>query len=207
MTRKHGLHARLIAWFISRESPKYARSVQSYKDRLFEGLEGTLLEVGAGAGANLPHLPPAVRLVALEPNPFMHPFLLARAREEERSLALIQGTAEALPFPDESLEAVLSTLVLCSVGRPDRVLAEVLRVLKPGGRFLFLEHVGASEGTGLLRLQRWLRPAWRRLGDGCVLDQDTEAHLVAAGFRALDVDRFSVPFPLVSPHIAGIARK
>jgi ubiquinone/menaquinone biosynthesis C-methylase UbiE len=137
----------------------------------------------------------------------MHPFLLARAKEEERSLALVQGTAEALPFPDESLDAVLSTLVLCSVKDPDGVLGEVMRVLKPGGRFLFLEHVRASEGTPLLRVQKWLRPAWRRLGDGCTLDRDTEAHLGEAGFRTLEVDRFSVPFPLVSPHIAGIAWK
>jgi len=207
LARRYGLHARFIAWFMSNESHRYAGSVGERKERLFEGLEGTLLELGAGAGANIPHLPPAVRLVALEPNPFMHPYLLNRALEEERPLALVQGTAEALPFPDESLDAVLSTLVLCSVGELDRVLGEVVRVLKPEGRFLFLEHVGAPEGSRLLRIQRWLRPAWRKLGDGCVLDRDTEAHLARAGFRNLEVDRFSVPFPLVSPHIVGIAHK
>jgi len=192
---------------MSNESSKYAASVGSRKERLFNGLEGTLLELGAGAGANIPHLPPEVRFVALEPNPFMHPYLLTRAQEKERSLALVQGTAEALPFADGSLDAVLSTLVLCSVRELDRVLGEVLRVLKPDGRFLFLEHVGAPQGSRLHRIQRWLRPAWRRLGDGCVLDRDTEAHLTKVGFRTLEVDRFSVPFPLVSPHIAGVAYK
>ena len=207
MARRYGLHARFIAWFMSNESSRYAGSVRRRKDQLFQGLEGTLLELGAGAGANIPHLPPELRFVALEPNPFMHPYLLNRAQEERRSLTLVQGTAEALPFPDGSLDAVLSTLVLCSVRDLDQVLGEVLRVLKPGGRFLFLEHVGAPKGTRLLRIQRWLRPTWRKLGDGCVLDRDTEGHLARAGFRNLEVDRFSVPFPLVSPHIAGIAYK
>ena len=192
---------------MSKESPRYAASIGERKDRLFDGLEGTLLELGAGAGANIPHLPSAVRFVALEPNPFMHPYLLARADEDERPVSLVQGTAEALPFPDGSLDTVVSTLVLCSVGELDRVLSEVIRVLKPNGRFLFLEHVGAPEGTRLRRLQGWLRPAWRTLGDGCVLDRNTEAHLATAGFRKLELERFTVPFPLVSPHIAGVALK
>jgi ubiquinone/menaquinone biosynthesis C-methylase UbiE len=192
---------------MARESPRYVAAVQGRKDRLFQGLEGILLEVGAGAGANLPHLPPGLRVIALEPNPFMHRYLLTRARKLDRPLNLVQGTAEALPFPDESLDAVLSTLVMCSLPGLDQVLEEVIRVLKPGGRFLFLEHVGAPEGSRLLRVQRFLRPAWRKIGDGCHLDRNTEAYLTSAGFRHLQVDRFSVPFPLVSPHIAGVAYK
>ena len=207
LDRRYGLHARVIAWFMSKESPRYAASVRGRKDSLFSGLNGTLLEIGAGAGANLPQVPRAVRFVALEPNPFMHPYLVARARELNRPVAVIQGAAESLPFPDESLDAVLSTLVLCSVRELDGVLAEVIRVLKPEGRFLFLEHVGAPQGSRLLQIQRWLRPAWQSLGDGCQLDRNTEAYLARAGFRDLEVNRFSVPFPLVSPHIAGIAYK
>jgi ubiquinone/menaquinone biosynthesis C-methylase UbiE len=207
LARRYGLHARFIAWAMAREGIRYSGFVQDRKQRLFDGLTGTLLEIGAGTGINLRFLPPEVRFVALEPNPFMHPYLLARARELERPLTLVQGTAEALPFPDESLDGVLSTLVLCSVKELDRVLGEVARVLKPGGRFLFLEHVGAPEGSRLLRIQRWLRPAWRKLGDGCLLDRDTEAYLSEAGFRNLEVERFSAPVLLVSPHITGVAYK
>jgi SAM-dependent methyltransferase len=207
LARTHSLHARFIAWFLSRENPRYVASVQGYKDRLFDGLEGTLLEVGAAAGANLPHLPPSVRVVAVEPNPFMHPYLVGRARSLDRPLSVVRGSAEHLPFSDESLDAVLSTLVLCSVPELDLVLREVIRVLRPGGRFLFLEHVRGPEGSRLLRVQQSLGPLWRKLGDGCLLDRDTEAFLIRAGFSELEVDRFSVPFPLVSPHIAGIARK
>jgi SAM-dependent methyltransferase len=192
---------------MSRESTRYVASVRERKDRLLGGLRGTLLEVGAGAGANLPYLPRALKVVALEPNPFMHPYLRARARSLDRPVHVVQGNAQTLPFEDDSLDAVLSTLVLCSIPELDPVLEEVVRVLKPGGRFIFLEHVGAPRGSRLLTLQRFLRPAWRKLGDGCLLDRDTEAHLTRAGFGELDVDRFSVPIPLVSPHISGVATK
>jgi ubiquinone/menaquinone biosynthesis C-methylase UbiE len=131
--------------------------------------------------------------------------------EEARSLAspasLVRARAESLPFPDNSVDAVLSTLVLCSVGKLDQVLDEVLRVLKPGGRFIFVEHVAAPEGSRLRRVQSFVRPIWRRVGDGCEPDRTMEEDLGAAGFEEVTLDRFALPIPIVSPHIAGIARK
>jgi len=192
---------------MSRSDGKYDALVEGRKRDLLSGLSGTLVEIGSGTGPNLRYLPEDLRIVALEPNPFMHVHFLREARRWGRPVELILGDAEALPFPDDSVDAVLSTLVLCSVGGMDRALGEILRILKPGGRFVFLEHVGAPPGSWLRRVQRWVKPAWRALGDGCEPDRDTDENLHRAGFREVRLERFEVPLPLVSPHIAGVARK
>jgi ubiquinone/menaquinone biosynthesis C-methylase UbiE len=196
-----------MAWFLSRGMTSYSAHLDRRKAGLFKDLYGTLVEIGSGTGSNLGYLPRGVRIVGVEPNPFMHRHFLKRARGNGKSIHLIQGVAESLPFPDDSVENVLSTLVLCSVERTDRVLAEVLRVLRPGGRFFFVEHVAADPGTRLNRIQSWVRPVWSRIGDGCEPDRTTEVDLRKAGFSEVHLDRFQVPVALVSPHIAGVARK
>ena len=208
MTHSYGLHGRFLAWFMARsERSRYTAFVEGRKRHLLAGLEGLLVEIGSGTGPNLRYIPPEVRVVGIEPNPFMHEYFLKKAQAEGRSVELVQGVAEHLPFPDDSVDVVLSTLVLCSVVEVDGVLKEVLRVLKPGGRFLFLEHVAAEEGTWLRGIQGFVRPFWKRIGDGCEPARATATHLLHAGFREVSFQRFSVPLPLVSPHIAGIAEK
>lgn len=207
MPHRDGLHGRFMAWFMARTDGKYQAFVEGRKTDLLQGLEGTLVEIGSGTGPNLRYLPPGLRVVGVEPNPFMFGHYRQAARNEGRSAELIQGLAESLPFPDDSVDAVLSTLVLCSVKGLGNVLTEIRRVLKPGGRFFFVEHVAAQEGTWLLRIQRAVRPLWRRIGDGCEPDRTMEADLRRAGFREITLDRFSVPLPIVSPHIAGFAKK
>ena len=192
---------------MARPGGKYDDFVQSRKRHLLGELTGTLIEIGSGAGANLRFLPRELRIVGVEPNPFMHRHFLEKAQAEGRSVHLIQGEAETLPFPDESVDTVLSTLVLCSVRRTDHVLREVIRVLKPGGKLLFMEHVAAEQGTWLRRIQRLVRPVWRRVGDGCEPDRTTEKALLNAGFREVSINRFSAPLPIVSPHIYGMAEK
>jgi ubiquinone/menaquinone biosynthesis C-methylase UbiE len=117
------------------------------------------------------------------------------------------STGDALPVADESVDAVSSTLVLCCVISQRRALQEVLRVLKPGGRLLFIEHVAAPEGSWLRHTQNLLTPLWRRLGDGCHPNRETSAEVESAGFENVDYERITAPAFIVSPHIVGIARK
>lgn len=119
-----------------------------------------------------------------------------------------QAEAEHLEFADNSIDAVVSTLVLCSVEDLEGTLQEILRVLKPGGRFYFLEHVAAPQGTWLRRMQQWIRPVWKKLGDGCRPDRETWVALEQAGFEQVEYQRFSAPVPaIVRPQIIGVAMK
>ena len=199
---------RFMAWFMARGGRgKHSSLLEARREDLLSGLSGTLVELGSGTGPNLRYLPHDVRLVAIEPNPFMHSLFFQEAESLGRKVSLIRADAEALPFPDDSVEAVLSTLVLCSVSGLDLALKEVHRILKPGGQFIFVEHVGAPKGSWLRRFQRVIRPAWSAVGDGCEPDRDTGENLRRAGFSQLRLERFTVPVPLVSPHIAGVAKK
>ena len=104
-------------------------------------------------------------------------------------------------------DAVVSTLVLCSVADISRSLAEARRVLRPGGRFVFVEHVAAAPGSLLRRVQRLVRQPWGWLADGCRPDQDTGRRLAEAGFADLQMDAFRVSGGVVAPHIAGVATR
>jgi ubiquinone/menaquinone biosynthesis C-methylase UbiE len=112
-----------------------------------------------------------------------------------------------LPLETGSVDFVVSTLVLCSVVDQGRAIREAIRVLKPGGRFIFIEHVAAPTGTLLRRIQSGIRPLWKEVCDGCRPDRATREALEASGFAALDIQEFSAPLPVVRPHIAGSALK
>lgn len=192
---------------MARAGERYEKLVEARKRRLLGGLEGTVVEIGPGTGPNLRYFGDGVRWIGIEPNPYMEPYLREEARRRSRPVQVIRGRAEALCFPDASVDAVVSTLVLCSVDGLDRALSEIRRILKPDGRFVFVEHVGAPPRSWLRRLQGWIRPAWRRLGDGCRPDRDTGRRIRTAGFRRLELESFRLPLPVVSPHVAGTAWK
>ncbi len=137
----------------------------------------------------------------------MHDYLRKRAESLGIDVDIRRALAEQIDVAPESVDAVVSTLVLCSVADLPGALREVHRVLKPGGRFVFLEHVAAPRGTWLRHLQRLVRPAWRAVSAGCEPDRDIAAALRAAGFEHIEMDCFRVPAPVVSPHIAGVAVK
>src|SRR6185295_4957831 len=113
---------------------------------------------------------------------FSHQRLLEEAARLGLGAEVRLGTAERLPFPDQSADAVVASLVLCTVRDPAAALREVRRMLRPGGRFVFIEHVGGEPGSRTHRAQRLVKPLWRVLGDGCHPDRDTEAAIREAGF-------------------------
>lgn len=200
---------RFFAWAWGHAGGTLEHYYGGLKRELFADIRGDVLEIGPGAGINLLHLPKDIRYTGIEPNPFMHPLLHAAAQERGMAIEIAEGIAEALPMADNSVDAVVSTLVLCSVFEQARVLAEVRRVLRPGGRFYFLEHVAAPRGSGLRRVQNVLAPLWRRVGDGCYPNRETWRALEAAGFSALQCEHRSIKVPLfpVTPHILGFATK
>lgn len=204
-TRQSDWSKRFFAWVLKQGNDDYERAMSDRKRTLFANLEGTVLELGPGAGVNLPYYPKSVRWIGVEPNPYIHPYLQQQAEQAKLQAELITGTSEALPLPDHSVDAVVSTLVLCSVADLATTFREIQRVLKPGGRYLFIEHVAAPQGTGLRRLQWSLRPIFRYLADGCNPDRETWVALEQAGFTHLQYDRFNAPMPVVAPHIAGVA--
>lgn len=206
---RRGLRARLFAWALAHSGDADRRLYGDRKRDLFARAVPSggqmVVEIGAGAGPNAAYLPRGTRWLVAEPNVHFHPHLRRAARAHGLDLTLLAGDAERLPLPDASVDAVVTTLVLCSVPDPARALAEARRVLHPGGRLVFVEHVAAPDGSRLRRFQRLLRTPWGVVADGCRPDRDTEATLRAAGFAHLEVEGFRAPLGLVGPHIAGIA--
>ena len=192
---------------MARAGQRYERLVERRKRRLLGKLDGTVVEIGSGTGPNLRYVGRDVRWIGVEPNPWMDHYMRAEGERLARTVRLIRGSAERLPLADGSVDAVVSTLVLCSVDELDRALGEVLRVLRPGGRFVFIEHVAAPESTWLRTVQHWIRPAWRWAADGCRPDRNTARRITQAGFQGVEMERFRLPLPVVSPHVAGTAWK
>ncbi len=198
---------RLFAWQTARGEATAERLYGDRKRALFADLAGTVLEIGPGTGANLPAFPRGIHWIGIEPNPFMQRHLRERASRLGLGVELHAGTAERLPVPDASVDAVVSTLVLCSVADPEAALGEIRRVLKPGGRFIFIEHVAAPRGSRLRRVQQAIRPVWRFAVDGCHPDRETWAAIEGAGFASVHLAHFHAPIAVVGPHIAGVATK
>lgn len=183
--------------------------LHEWRRELLAELSGRVLEIGAGTGASLPCYPAAVdELVLAEPDPHMRTQLADRVADRAGA-SVIADPVEALTASDASFDAVVSSLVLCSVARPTHALAELSRVLRPGGRLVFIEHVAAHDDSKRLRWQRRVEPAWRRLAGNCHLTRDTEQSIRAAGFEIERIQHESMrkAMPLVRPCIRGLARK
>ena len=186
-----------------------AAGLGAWRRDLLADLGGVVLEIGAGTGANLRLYPPAVRRIVLtEPDPAMRRRLLRAARRARDSRVVVSGApVERLPAADGSIDAVVSTLVLCSVPYLATALAEVRRVLRPGGALVFLEHV-AAERPDRLAWQRRIEPLWSPLTGNCHLTRRTEQAIVAAGFVMERVTRESMrrALPWLRPSVRGVAR-
>jgi SAM-dependent methyltransferase len=183
--------------------------LREWREELLGDLAGDILEVGAGTGANLSAYPTAgVQLTLCEPDAGMRKLLLEKSAQRRRADAVVTDwTAEHLGVESGSQDVVVSSLVCCSVADVDSVLAEIKRVLRPGGRLVFMEHVGAQPGSGRRRAQDALNPLWKRVAGNCHLNRDTEAALLRAGFDLQRITRESMrkALPLLRPTIRGVA--
>lgn len=197
----------LFARWYARMAPQLdAEGFAAYRKSLVEGLHGRVIEIGAGAGANLAHYPDTVTgVMAVEPEPYLR----GKAREAAPDrVEVVEGVAEDLPAKDGEYDAAVVSLVLCSVRDQARALAEIGRVLKPGGEFRFLEHV-RGEG-GLARMQ-WTvdHTIWPLLCGGCHSGRDTVQAVTKAGFRVDTLERFRWPDVRITmpatPHVLGRA--
>jgi ubiquinone/menaquinone biosynthesis C-methylase UbiE len=177
------------------------------RQALLAAASGDVLEIGAGTGANLPHYGKRVRTLALtEPEKPMVRRLHKRIDRQRPDAKLLRAPAEDLPFNDDSFDAVVSTLVLCTVDDQSRALREIRRVLRPGGRLLFIEHV-RSEDEQLARLQDRMMPINLRIGHGCHCNRSTLDGIRAAGFDVSELQRDMLKHTprFIRPLIVGTA--
>ena len=175
------MRQRFFAWAFARGEEVNRRVTGGIRRDLVSDLAGDVLEIGCGTGTNFAFYDAAARVVATDPNPHMLRRAAAEARRVPASIAVETADASRLPYADGSFDAVVATLVLCSVPDLPGALAELRRVLRPGGALRLFEHV-RSERAWVARLQALANPAWRVLADGCHLDRDTAAAVRAAGF-------------------------
>jgi ubiquinone/menaquinone biosynthesis C-methylase UbiE len=205
----HPIFARFYAWMSPRMDEGGAAD---FRRQLVAGLSGHVIEVGAGNGLNFAHYPREVSSVlAVEPEAHLREIGVRNAARARVRIVVVDGVAERLPADDASADAVVYSLMLCSVADQGAVLREAYRVLRSGGEVRFLEHVRAETGN-LARVQRALDATiWPIVGGGCHAARDTAAAIADAGFTIERLDRFRFPDVRLSmptsPHILGIARR
>ena len=188
----------VFPWLLDRVS----KVVAPERDQLLSRAKGVVLEVGAGTGTSFQcYQNDVTRVVALEPDAGVMQragSLLRRLPDMQRDrVKLMMADAMNIPLANNSVDTVVCFLVLCSVAKPEQALAEIYRVLKPGGQLLFFEHV-LSDNVAVQRWQHRLNPFWHRCAGGCQLNRETEAIIAQAGFKLQTVRRYQhAAFPLL----------
>jgi ubiquinone/menaquinone biosynthesis C-methylase UbiE len=203
------VRARINAWFFHGMDWYMHWKYAALKTRLFADLPPRVVELGAGAGANFRYLRPGTTVIAAEPNRHMHGQMRQRARSWGVQLSIVPSGIEGLALADDSVDAVMASLVLCTVADAAATVREVHRVLKPGGRFVCIEHVAAPAGSFVGRLQRLVYRPWRWFFEGCHTHRDTAATLQRTGFSHVAIEPFvwRSAFVPVRTQIAAVCTK
>jgi len=202
----------LTAFFYDRFMAKTEEAcLKEWRHRLLEHVSGEVLEVGAGTGANIKlYSDKVTKLVLTEPDKHMRKLLNEKVGNHPLGyVSVISGTGEQIEVDDESFDYVVSSLVCCSVTDLKVCLSEIRRVLRPGGGFVFLEHVAAADGTSRRRWQNLINPVWKTFMGNCHLNRETEQAIITEGFDIVQIERDSMrkALPIVRPTIRGIAKK
>jgi ubiquinone/menaquinone biosynthesis C-methylase UbiE len=203
---EHPLFAKFAAFIAANEGDEE----RELRRETVAGLRGRVIEIGSGSGPNFEHYPETVReLVAVEPEANLRAKAVEAARASGRSIQVVDAVADDLPFDDGSFDAAVAVLVLCSVPDQERALAELHRVVRPGGELRFYEHVIGSSRR-LATVQRALAPGLARVFGGCRADRDTGAAIEQAGWRVERCRRFlrrKLADAPAAPRILGAARR
>jgi ubiquinone/menaquinone biosynthesis C-methylase UbiE len=204
------VHHPVFARFFDRLSRLMEHDVGPRRDELLAGLSGRVLEIGAGNGINFGHYPPSVEeVVAIEPESYMRARAQSAAARAPVAVSVHEGVAEELGLDDASFDATVACLVLCTVRDEAQTLAELRRVLKPGGELRFFEHVRG--GHTKARVQRLADGSgiWPLLGGGCHCGRDTVGAIETAGFRVERARDLNVGpgWGITNPHVLGLARR
>lgn len=189
-----GLYDRLILPTLIDWTMRQKRLLE-YRREIVPEARGRVLEIGVGSGCNLGLYGAAMTgVLGLDPSRSL--LLMARRRSAALGprIALVQGSAEALPFAEASVDSVVMTWALCSIAEPLRALAEIRRVMRPDAELFFVEH-GLSAEPGVALWQRRLTPLWRRFAGGCHLDRKIDALLRNAGFEISELKNFYAEGP------------
>jgi ubiquinone/menaquinone biosynthesis C-methylase UbiE len=165
------------------------RNLLPYRRRVIGAAEGRVLEVGVGSGFNLPlYGARTTHVIGLDPSPQLLAMARRASSRTPMPVEFLEGSAEAIPVANNSMDTVVTTWTLCTIPDATRALREMHRVLKPQGRLLFVEH-GRSPDSNVRRWQDRLTPAWKRIGGGCHLNRPISELIQAAGFRIEQLDR------------------
>lgn len=186
------------------------RFLREHREYLARDLRGSVLDLGAGTGGMFPFFAraaradPALSIHGIEPDPHMKKRAERAAIEAGLDVDLRLARAESLPYPDDSFDRVIASVVLCTITEPDRALDEVYRVLRSDGELRFLEHVRSEGRMG--RIQDLLAPVWKVCGAGCHLNRDTRTTVIESPLETTEIERIDAP-PPATPMLRGTAVK
>jgi len=182
------------------------KELENFRPSVVGIASGIVLEIGFGSGLNLPYYKNVTKLYALEPSAELYKIAQKEIKNVSFPVEHLQVSAEKIPLPDNSVDSVVSTWTLCTIPRPEIALKEILRVLKPGGKFSFIEH-GKSPKNFTAKLQKWLTPVSKFIGGGCHLDREIDRLIREAGFNIQKMEQFREKFRPLLHGYKGVCKK